>query len=74
MCLVLCFILYLRPSECLSFTPLQLVPPQPIVVNNALRNVPEVATWAWEPGAHFGVHRIDEFWFDLPAQTAQVRE
>ncbi|WP_339771296.1 ABC transporter substrate-binding protein [uncultured Pseudosulfitobacter sp.] len=48
--------------------------PQPIVVNNALRNVPEVAIWAWEPGAHFGVHRIDEFWFDLPAQTAQVSE
>ncbi|UOA25863.1 putative ABC transporter-binding protein [Pseudosulfitobacter sp. DSM 107133] len=48
--------------------------PQPVVVNNALRNVPEVATWAWDPGAHFGVHRIDEFWFDLPAQTAQVSE
>ena len=34
----------------------------------------ELAIWAWEPGAHFGVHRIDEFWFDLPAQTAQVSE
>ncbi|ASM71085.1 MULTISPECIES: ABC transporter substrate-binding protein [Roseobacteraceae] len=46
--------------------------PQPVVVNNTLRNVPEAATWAWEPGAHFGVHRMDEFWFDLPTQTAQV--
>ncbi len=48
--------------------------PQPVVVNNALRNVPEVAIWSWEPGAHFGVHRMDEFWFDLPAQTAQASE
>ncbi|GGH23674.1 peptide/nickel transport system substrate-binding protein [Cribrihabitans marinus] len=35
--------------------------PQPIVVSNRLRNVPEKAMWAWEPGAHFGVHRMDEF-------------
>ncbi len=35
--------------------------PQPIVVSNRLRNVPEQAMWAWEPGAHFGVHRPDEF-------------
>lgn len=38
--------------------------PQPIVVNKALRNVPEQGMWAWDPGAHFGVHRIDEFYFD----------
>ncbi len=38
--------------------------PQPIVVNRALRNVPERALWAWDPGAHFGVHRPDEFFFD----------
>ncbi|MCA0871197.1 ABC transporter substrate-binding protein [Seohaeicola saemankumensis] len=37
--------------------------PQPIVVNKRLRNVPEKALWAWEPGAHFGVHRLDEFFF-----------
>jgi len=48
--------------------------PQPVVVNNTLRNVPEAPTWAWEPGAHFGVHRMDEFWFDLPTQTAQVSQ
>lgn len=35
--------------------------PQPIVVSNRLRNVPEQAMWAWEPGAHFGIHRPDEF-------------
>ncbi len=38
--------------------------PQPVVVNKALRNVPEKALWAWDPGAHFGIHRIDEFYFD----------
>lgn len=38
--------------------------PQPVVVNRHLRNVPETGIWAWDPGAHFGVHRIDEFWFD----------
>lgn len=35
--------------------------PQPIVVSNRLRNVPQKAMWAWDPGAHFGVQRIDEF-------------
>lgn len=38
--------------------------PQPIVVNKALRNVPEKGMWAWDPGAHFGIHRMDEFYFD----------
>tara|TARA_R110002094_G_scaffold32859_2_gene45342 strand:+ start:150 stop:2063 length:1914 start_codon:yes stop_codon:yes gene_type:complete len=42
--------------------------PQPVVVNKHLRNVPEKAIWAFEPGAHFGVHRIDEFYFDEPFQ------
>lgn len=37
--------------------------PQPIVVSRRLRNVPEVAFWAWEPGAQFGIHRTDEFFF-----------
>jgi peptide/nickel transport system substrate-binding protein len=38
--------------------------PQPVVVSNRLRNVPENAIWAWEPGAHFGIHRMDEFYFE----------
>jgi peptide/nickel transport system substrate-binding protein len=37
--------------------------PQPVVVSDRLRNVPEFGKWAWEPGAHFGIHRIDEFFF-----------
>ena len=38
--------------------------PQPVVVSKRLRNVPETGIWAYEPGAHFGVHRVDEFFFD----------
>ena len=37
--------------------------PQPVVVSDRLRNVPENGKWAWDPGAHFGIHRMDEFWF-----------
>lgn len=37
--------------------------PQPVVVSNRLRNVPKRAIWAWEPGAHFGIYRPDEFFF-----------
>ena len=49
--------------------------PQPIVVSDRLRNVPQKGKWAWEPGSHFGVHRIDEFWFGgAPQDLAQVRE
>jgi peptide/nickel transport system substrate-binding protein len=38
--------------------------PQPVVVNKNLRNVPEKGVWAWDPGAHFGIHRPDEFYFE----------
>ncbi len=44
--------------------------PQPVVVSNRLRNVPEKATWTWDPGAHFGMWRPDEFFFD-PIDTTQ---
>lgn len=37
--------------------------PQPLIAARRLRNVPEQALYAWEPGAQLGVHRIDEFWF-----------
>lgn len=38
--------------------------PQPVVAAAALRNLPAEASFAWEPGAHFGVHRIDALFFD----------
>lgn len=37
--------------------------PQPVVVSDRLKNVPNVGLWAWDPGAHFGIHRMDEFFF-----------
>lgn len=40
--------------------------PQPIVVSKKLRNVPEHGLWAWDPGAHFGIHRMDEFYYEDP--------
>ncbi len=42
--------------------------PQPVVVNLDLRNVPQKAIWAWDPGAHFGIHRPDEFFFAQGAE------
>lgn len=38
--------------------------PQPVVVNNRLRNVPAQAIYAWAPTAFFGVYRPDTFWFE----------
>ena len=42
--------------------------PQPIVVNNRLQNVPEQASYGWEPTAYFGVYKPDTFWFK-PAEN-----
>jgi len=36
--------------------------PMPVVSDLRLRNVPGDAIFAWDPGAKFGIHRIDEFW------------
>ena len=38
--------------------------PQPIVISNKLRNVPEDGFYNWEPGALLGVYKPDGFWFD----------
>ncbi len=37
--------------------------PQPVVINNRLRNVPEEGIYNWEPGSYFGIYRPDTFWF-----------
>jgi peptide/nickel transport system substrate-binding protein len=42
---------------------------QPVVVSNALHNVPEEAVYNWDPGAHFGVYLPDTFWFDETSAT-----
>ncbi len=36
---------------------------QPVVVNNALKNVPEKGLYNWEPGSFFGLYRPETFWF-----------
>ena len=46
---------------------------QPVVVSNALHNVPKEAVYNWDPGAHFGVYLPDTFWFgDMPAANASA--
>ncbi len=37
---------------------------QPVVVNNALNNVPEEGVYNFKPSAYFGVYKPDTFWFD----------
>ena len=36
---------------------------QPMVVSNALKNIPEKGLYNWEPGSFFGIYRPDTFWF-----------
>lgn len=38
--------------------------PQPVVVSDRLRNVPDVGVYGWLPTAYFGVYRPDTFWFE----------
>ncbi len=38
--------------------------PQPVIVNNRLRNVPQEGVWGWLPTAYFGVYKPDTFWFE----------
>jgi peptide/nickel transport system substrate-binding protein len=38
--------------------------PQPVLVSNALKNVPEEGIYNWDPGALFGIYRPDSFWLD----------
>jgi peptide/nickel transport system substrate-binding protein len=44
--------------------------PQPVVVSNRLRNVPEDGVYNWDPGAHFGIYRPDHFWLAGNQQAA----
>jgi peptide/nickel transport system substrate-binding protein len=38
--------------------------PQPVVVSRRLHNVPEMATYAFDPGAYFGIYHPDLFWLE----------
>ncbi|MTI17031.1 ABC transporter substrate-binding protein [Rhodobacteraceae bacterium RKSG542] len=43
---------------------------QPVVVKG-LKNVPLQAVYGWDPGAQFGMHRMDAFYFDRPEKHAK---
>jgi len=36
--------------------------PQPVVVSDRMRNIPEKGIYNWDPGAFFGIYRPDLFW------------
>ncbi|MCH7542053.1 MAG: ABC transporter substrate-binding protein [Proteobacteria bacterium] len=38
--------------------------PQPVVVDNKLKNVPVKGIYSWSPTAYFGVYKPDSFWFE----------
>lgn len=38
--------------------------PQPVVVRQGLRNVPENGVYHWDPGAYFGLYHPDSFWYE----------
>lgn len=38
--------------------------PQPVVVHNTLKNLPETGLYNWDPGAFFGMYHPDCLWFD----------
>ena len=38
--------------------------PIPLAADAALRNVPRDGLYAWDPGAHLGIHRMDQFFFE----------
>jgi peptide/nickel transport system substrate-binding protein len=37
--------------------------PQPVIVRETLKNVPEKGIYNWDPGAFFGIYHPDTFWF-----------
>jgi peptide/nickel transport system substrate-binding protein len=47
---------------------------QPVVVGNALRNIPEKGIYNWDPGAFFGIYKPDHFWLETtsPAKSASL--
>ncbi len=47
--------------------------PQPVVVNDKLRNVPVEGVYNWDPGAHFGIYQPDTFWWATDGDAADAR-
>jgi peptide/nickel transport system substrate-binding protein len=53
--------LEIHAEEVLTFGLVAAIP-QPVVVSQALRNIPKEAIYSWEPGAYFGIYNFDMFW------------
>ena len=64
--------LRIRAEELFSIGVVRAVP-QPVVVANTLRNVPQQGIYNWEPGAYFGVYHPETFWFDGADKRAAAR-
>ena len=43
--------------------------PQPVVINDALRNLPATGLYNWDPGAFFGMYHPDCLWFDTESMV-----
>ena len=61
--------LAIRAEQAFTIGTVQGVP-QPVVISNRLRNVPEEGIYNWDPGAHFGIYHPDIFWFADSAGTS----
>lgn len=46
---------------------------QPVVARAALRNLPEIALYSWEPTAFIGIYRLDEVFWDATPKQASAR-
>ena len=55
-------ILAIHADEVLTIGTVQGVV-QPVVVSDRLANVPDKAVYGWDPGAQYGMHHPDEFFF-----------
>lgn len=45
---------------------------QPVVVHDGLKNVPAKGLYNWDPGAYFGIYRMDTFFFEDRASRANA--
>lgn len=46
--------------------------PQPVVIATRLRNLPRKGLFSWDPGAQFGMYRMDQAWWDDSQSLAKA--
>ncbi len=47
--------------------------PQPVVISDRIRNLPKTGLFSWDPGAQFGMYRMEQLWWDDSSPVAAVR-